>query len=138
MFMSGRYILDENGEPMIEPDLMRWARWYEDFEYRRLARDDLGARGVVSTIFLGLDHSFDRGALPVLWESMIFGGPHDGEQFRYTSRREALDGHAALVEACRITPRRIVFYFWVYDLARRLLAYLKPQFQPKQRRVRKR
>lgn len=54
----------------------------------------------VSTVFLGLDHSFglagDR--LPLLWETMIFGGKHDGYVDRYSSRGAALKGHAKALE----------------------------------------
>jgi hypothetical protein len=58
---------------------------------RILQHDILPAEVSVSTVFLGIDHGFrcDRG-LPVLWETMIFGGPHDGYQNRYTSRTDAL------------------------------------------------
>jgi hypothetical protein len=48
-------------------------------------------------VFLGLDHSFRQGP-PILWETMVFGGPLDGEMMRYTSRAEAFDGHQ---EMCR-------------------------------------
>ena len=54
----------------------------------------------VSTVFLGLDHSFCKGGDPVLWETMIFGGEHDGEQWRYTSRKEAIAGHKAACKLC--------------------------------------
>jgi hypothetical protein len=90
------YILDERGEP-VAAGPMTWARWYETAD-RRVAFDDLGERGQVSTVFLGVDHAF-RDDRPVLWESMVFGGPHDQQQFRYHSRAEALAGHAVLVEA---------------------------------------
>ena len=85
-------------KPVVEPDLLAWARWFETAE-RHLALDDLGARGKVSTVFLGLDHSFELDGRPLLWESMVFGGPLDQEQCRYHSRGEALAGHAALVAA---------------------------------------
>lgn len=32
----------------------------------------------VSTVFLGLNHNWLRGE-PLLWETMIFGGPHSDE-----------------------------------------------------------
>jgi hypothetical protein len=62
---------------------------------------DLSIR--VSTVFLGLDYGFrtDDGP-PVLWESMIFGGPLSGEMRRYTSRADAIAGHAELCELVRL------------------------------------
>lgn len=58
-------------------------------------------RLTVSTVFLVLDHNHSGGGAPVLWESMIFGGPIDQDQRRYTSREEALAGHAELVTLVR-------------------------------------
>lgn len=52
----------------------------------RRSGTDLPGAVRVSTVFLGLDH-FGRVGEPVLWETMIFGGAHDGYQARYTSRR---------------------------------------------------
>ena len=46
----------------------------------------------VSTVFLGLDHAWNSD-VPVLWETMIFGGEHDQYQERYTSHEDALEGH---------------------------------------------
>lgn len=101
------YILDERGEPAVESDLRTWARWYQQDE-RRVVRQQAwtGANGDevrLSTVFLGLDHRFSsrpwilRGDEPVLWESMVFGGPLDGKQLRYCSRADAIAGHAYLL-----------------------------------------
>ena len=102
----GLYVLDEHGEPVPCDDVITWGHWYATAE-RHVAHDMDEGQGAdrvrVSTVFLGLDHSFGSGP-PVLWESMVFGGPLDGEQQRYTSRADALRGHAemcALVTAAR-------------------------------------
>ncbi len=92
--MSDKYILDADGNPVPEPDLMTWAQWMQT-AVRSIARDEID--GVtVSTVFLGLDHSFFSGP-PVLWETMIFGGPHNDYQRRYSTRDEALVGHCHAV-----------------------------------------
>jgi hypothetical protein len=92
--VSGHYRLNPEGEPVPEPDLLTWAKWFEKAN-RHVAKDKVGDASV-STVFLGLDHAFgDRP--PVLWETMIFGGPHDGYQERYTSRADAILGHAKAV-----------------------------------------
>jgi len=58
----------------------------------------------VSTVFLGLDHSFG-GPPPVLWETMVFGIPGGRDvQVRYTSAADARDGHAGIV--ARLTAGR--------------------------------
>lgn len=50
----------------------------------------------VSTVFLCIDHSFGGGR-PILWETMIFGGRHNGNQWRYSSLEEAQQGHIEAV-----------------------------------------
>jgi len=57
----------------------------------------------VSTVFLTMDHAWDRGT-PVLFETMIFGGEHDGDQDRYHTWDEAVAGHKAMCEKASITP----------------------------------
>ena len=54
----------------------------------------------VSTVWLGLDHSFlpDR---HLYWETMIFGGEHDQDQWRYESREQALEDHERIISAVR-------------------------------------
>lgn len=52
---------------------------------------------VVSTVFLGMDHSFDGGN-PVLFETMIFGGEYDQFQERYYTWDEAEEGHKVACE----------------------------------------
>lgn len=47
----------------------------------------------VSTVFLGIDHSFFEGP-PLVFETMIFGGEHDGWQDRCSTWEEAEAMHA--------------------------------------------
>ncbi len=82
------YVLDEDGNPQKEPDLLTWARWFETETNRVVAKythDDF----MVSTVFFGD---------PVLWETMVFGGRLDHEQWRYRSRDDAIAGHRAAVD----------------------------------------
>lgn len=97
--MSDKYILDDKGLPVEEPDMLVWARWFETMGKQRIvAHTTIGDDVYVSTVFLGLDHSFGAGPSPVLWETMVFGGPHDQYQKRYCSREEAERGHQKAVE----------------------------------------
>jgi hypothetical protein len=90
------YILDQNSDPVLEPDMTEWGRWLvERAHERRVAETEIGDVRV-STVFLGLDHSWDGGD-PVLWETMVFGGTHDDYQERYTSRAAAEAGHKRAV-----------------------------------------
>jgi len=69
--MFDKYILDENGNPVVEGDLFKWASWYQNFgAHRRVARTVL-RKFWVSTVFLALDHSFTPGAIPILYETMV-------------------------------------------------------------------
>ncbi len=91
--MSDKYILVGH-MPVIEPDLMKWARW---FEYGgRIVASTKTRHGQISTVFLGLDHALGDGE-PLLFETMVFGGPLDGSQERYSTWDEAIDGHKEMI-----------------------------------------
>ena len=53
-----RYILTADGEPIEVPDLLIWAEWFERAD-RTVAKTEIDG-AMVSTVFLGLDHSFLR------------------------------------------------------------------------------
>jgi len=67
---------------------------------RQIARDTFG-EVEISTVFLIFDHSYDSDK-PVLFETMIFGGEHDGYQDRYHTYDQALIGHQV---ACDLVNR---------------------------------
>lgn len=96
--MSDKYILDENRVPVPCNDLMEWGKWLETAN-RHVAKEMVGDVRV-STVFLGLNHSYGNGA-PLLFETMIFGGPHDGHQTRCTFWDEAEKMHAEAVAMAR-------------------------------------
>ena len=108
--MTDRYILNASGEPEPCEDLLTWAHWFETAN-RRVCHDmdeGQGADAVrVSTVFLGLDHRFGGNGPPILWETMVFGGPLDGEGRRYISRDDAFKGHQLIcqqVSAASVKP----------------------------------
>lgn len=86
-------------------DYDEWSRLFElraqdtalESWWRRQTR--LDDKVEVSTVWIGLVMS--TGGPPLIWESMIFGGNHDGDQWRYASRAEALDHHENIVRALR-------------------------------------
>jgi hypothetical protein len=81
---AGHYILDALGEPTACNDLMTWAKWFESAD-RHVACTKISEGVEVSTIFLGLDHNFSNKGRPILWETLVFGGPLDGEMYRYAT-----------------------------------------------------
>uniref|UniRef100_A0A6M3LRW0 Uncharacterized protein n=1 Tax=viral metagenome TaxID=1070528 RepID=A0A6M3LRW0_9ZZZZ len=88
------YILDGHKTKQCD-DLLIWAKWFEKAE-RHVADDTIdGVR--ISTVFLGLDHQYGQGP-PLLFETMVFGGPNDQDQLRYSSWDEAEKGHAEILE----------------------------------------
>jgi hypothetical protein len=92
--MSGKYIL--NGKTPVEcNDLIEWAKQMEG--KNRIVKQSQFGDVKVSTIFLGLDHSFGDGE-PLLFETMIFGGKHDQYQDRYSTWDEAVEGHEIACE----------------------------------------
>lgn len=79
-----------------------WALWLENNRNERhLGNDTLSDGTRISTVFMGLDLSFLEYWPPVLWETMIFGGPHDQYQERYTSKEAAIKGHEKALRIAR-------------------------------------
>ena len=92
------YILDKD-KKVVLVDRMTWAKWFETSKGRILKQDffevsvsGLKAEVQVSTVFLGLDHQWGDGP-PLIFETMIFGGPKNQYQDRYSTYEEALAGH---------------------------------------------
>jgi hypothetical protein len=96
----GRYILIGQ-TPVLEPDLLVWAEWYESAD-RVVFQTEIPG-GMVSTIFLGLDHQWGNGP-PLLFETMIFRDGESDDCFRCSTWLEAEAQHAKVVESC--THRR--------------------------------
>ena len=98
----GQYILDENNQPIPCEDILKWGRWFQQNDKLRIVAQDETPNGRVSTVFLGLDHRLLRlqgeESPPILWETMVFGGPLDGEQIRYCSFEAAKAGHVEMLE----------------------------------------
>lgn len=84
-------------------DPIVWAKNFQDLSARRVAEDVVKAPVgfyVVSTVFLGLDHSFIPGARGVWFETMVFPyekAPVKPIQERYHSWSEAKHGHDRIV-----------------------------------------
>ena len=95
--MIDKYIL-KGQEAIPCPDMLNWDQWFEKAD-RIVAKDTVGDSDV-STIFLGLDHSFGEGP-PLLFETMVFGGMLSDAMDRYSTWDDAVDGHNAMVERVR-------------------------------------
>lgn len=79
--------------------MWQWALWFEYSRDRVLRRTVLPDGSRASTVFLGIDHGWGFGkTTPILFETMIFSGKHDGAQWRYTNYDDAIRGHLAAVD----------------------------------------
>ena len=84
------YVLDNKGSPVYEPDMAKFGQFLVS-EAKIVKQDTLPDGTFVSTVFMGVDYR----SPPRLWETIIFGGPEDGYEKRYTNRAAAVRGHAA-------------------------------------------
>src|SRR5216684_6969799 len=96
MSLHDHYILMGH-VPVVEPDFMTWVRWVEGAD-RRVAITHLPGEVWVSTVFLGLDHNFGLKGDALVFETMIFGGEHDGYQTRSATWNAALEHHRVAVK----------------------------------------
>lgn len=85
---------DKEGRPLPGP--LEWAKLAEDLLYKRVDFTEVPPDTHVSTVWLGIDHSFGHGPL-LIFETMVFGGPLDQEMDRYSTEEEARVGHEAMV-----------------------------------------
>lgn len=98
------HFYDRNGRPL---DLLEWAGLFEDKGYRILRHTHLPSGVMVSTVWLGIDHSFLSGERPVIFETMVFPDPrkrHDSDDlacWRYTTEANARAGHERMMRNWR-------------------------------------
>lgn len=92
-----KYVLNADGQPEPEADLLKWAMWMGTGDNKVIAREQVTPTTRVSTVFLGMDHRCGDGD-PLLWETMVFGGKLDSLCERYASKADALAGHVQMVE----------------------------------------
>ena len=94
------YILNANKQP-LPVDLATWSKWFAASN-RVVELTEINSEVEVSTVFLGVDHRHLRGkGPPLLFETMIFGGPMDQECWRYASWDDAYVGHQVAVKKAR-------------------------------------
>jgi hypothetical protein len=77
-----------------------------DNDKRRIAIDTIEASYgsvTVSTVFLPIDHRVLGDGPPLVFESLVFGGPLSDEMQRYSSWEEAEAGHAELLQRVKAT-----------------------------------
>lgn len=93
----GPYFILVDREPVAVDDMRTWSDWHHKIANRRVAETTLSSGTYVSTVCLGLDHQFSLTGPPLLFETLVFGGPLDGETDRYSTWSEAEVGHHVMV-----------------------------------------
>lgn len=82
--------------------LREWGKLFEDWKYKRIGLDNLPNGYRVSTVWLGLDHSFTGGE-PLIFETMVFNdklkeSAQDCDMERYSTLEQAIKGHKKMVK----------------------------------------
>jgi hypothetical protein len=86
--------------------MLAWSKMFENVDNRTVAKTEVAAGIVVSTVFLGLDHQIGEGP-PLLFETMVFNDyGDDGQQYRYSTWDEAEAGHKKTVAICKARLRK--------------------------------
>lgn len=92
-----------DGEPMPDDwfDASKYprgkAKWSTE---QRVGRTVVGETTVSTVWLFGIDHNWGDG-VPIIFETMVFGGVHDQELRRYSSEEAAMRGHLAVVDRLR-------------------------------------
>ena len=97
--MGDQYYILKGKLAVPVKDHWAWATWLETAD-RHVAKTQIGGCWI-STVFLGLDHSFGFGELPLLFETMIFRGGEGRDCWWCSTWEEAEKQHAMAVEVVR-------------------------------------
>jgi hypothetical protein len=100
---EGFYILVD--KKTVPCTLWAWSNYFKKKD-RVLQQTHVG-KAMVSTVFLGINHRFGAG-LPLLFETLVFDGPLDGEMERYTTWEEAMAGHEIMVSAVKAATGSLI------------------------------
>lgn len=91
------YILE--GTTVKQVDQKGWENWWPTSD-RMVARDTIGESSV-STVFLGVDHGVGLDE-PLLFETLVFGGPLKDSMTRCSTYEEALVLHKVMCDRVRM------------------------------------
>lgn len=100
---QGFYLLTADKVP-YRVSIAKWSDgWHKQRRVAMTVKDKSTGRPYASTIFLGIDTGSgklldpDGDHKPLVFETMIIGGPHNGHQVRTATWDEALEAHAEAV-----------------------------------------
>ncbi len=96
----GLYAVTPSHE-VVRCDNATWSAQLSDIASRRVARTEIREGLEVSTVFLGIDHSFGMGGPPLLFETMVWRDGQGEECWRESTWNEAEARHAEVVAELR-------------------------------------
>jgi len=123
---SRNWILD--GKKPIPATILEWGEMMANFDQKRVDQTIIKKINI-STVFLGYDSGFCfNDGPPVLFETMIFGGKHDGYMDRYCTWDEAEEGHAIAVRFVIESQRPInLIRYWLLEA---WITWIKEKYRP--------
>lgn len=97
-----------DGTPYESGDMLEIEKDLEDLEKKIVFQTDIWWGGRVSTVWLGLDHSF-TGSPPLIFETMVFpaNSYRDLDCKRYSTEKLAIEGHWKIVREWKFPVRHI-------------------------------
>lgn len=100
---ADKWVLREDRVPVPARSLEEWAMFFDKAENRLVAKTVVSPNGRtgVSSVFLGLDHNWCPEGGPVLFETMIFGGPLNEYCRRSRTWTECEEEHRIAVRRAR-------------------------------------
>ena len=99
--MVGHYYI-LRGHDVLPVNVKEWALWYEKNNPHVADETIEGVR--VSTVFLGLNHQWGDGP-PLIFETMVFGGPLNQEMERCSTWKEAEAMHQRMKDRVKKESR---------------------------------
>ncbi len=92
------YYMDEKDRVHKTSDIEKFAKYSMGRKTWQI--ESVPRKGVrISTVFLTVDYTFGMSKPPILFETMIFGGARNRETRRYSTKKQAEQGHDAIVRS---------------------------------------
>ena len=95
--MIEAYILvDRKPVPATATEWLEWC--HNDRAESIVQQTQVNTNVFVSTVFLGFDHNLKGNGDPLLFETQVFGGDHDGDTRRCSTWEQAEQIHAEVLK----------------------------------------
>lgn len=85
-------------------NVYEWLELFKDLDYRVIEKTKLNNGKFISTVWLGLDHSFSSNE-KLIFETMVFPEKDNFEELdmkRYSTEKEAKAGHKKMVNKYKV------------------------------------